>query len=162
MTNPLLGTAKIDHICIVVNNLDEAKKAYAEFFGTEEPDTLFLPDAEVTKTVYYGKDAPQIDGTLAILNLGNLRIELLQPNAEDSVWRDFIKRRGEGLHHIGMNVSGVVDDIEESIAVCEDAGWPLIQKGFYGDTEGKATGAYAYIDAAASLKCCLELLCDFK
>lgn len=158
----LLGTAKIDHICIVVNDLDAAKKQYAKFYGTEEPQTLFIPGADVTKTVYRGKNVPEITCKLAILNLGNIRIELLEPNAAKSIWRDFIEERGEGLHHIGMHVGDVVKDIGQSIEACEKEGWPLIQKGYYGDSEGNATGAYAYIDADNGLKCCLELLCDFK
>jgi LAO/AO transport system kinase len=43
----------------------------------------------------------------AMLPLGESRIELLEPTAEDSVIGRFLAKRGEGLHHIAVHVEGI-------------------------------------------------------
>ncbi len=42
-----------------------------------------------------------------MLPLGESRIELLEPTAEDSVIGRFLAKRGEGLHHIAVHVDGI-------------------------------------------------------
>jgi LAO/AO transport system kinase len=43
----------------------------------------------------------------AMLPVGESRIELLEPTAEDSVIGRFLAKRGEGLHHIAVHVDGI-------------------------------------------------------
>jgi len=45
----------------------------------------------------------------AMLPLGDSRIELLEPTAEDSVIGRFLAKRGEGLHHVAVRVAGIDD-----------------------------------------------------
>ena len=44
---------------------------------------------------------------VAMLPMGESRLELLEPTAEDSVIGRFLEKRGEGLHHIAMKVADV-------------------------------------------------------
>lgn len=150
---PLLGTRKPAQIAIVVNDVEEVKRAYAEFLGVEVPPTVDAGTYEVSKTEYMGKPAPEAGCKMAFFNLETLDLEIIEPNAAQSTWRDFLEEKGEGLHHIAFRVA----DLHKSIKDCEDFGMKLTQWGYYGD----ASGCYAYLDACETLGCFIELLQDF-
>lgn len=80
---------KIDHIAIAVRSLDSALKSYS--------DALGLSDWNI-------EDVPDQKTRVAFLPMGESRIELLAGTAEDSPIARFIAKRGEGLHHICIQV----------------------------------------------------------
>jgi len=93
-----------------------------------------------------GKPSPEAGAWLAFFEAGpGLSIELIQPNGVKSIWQDVLDQKGEGFHHIALNVEG--NTLNGGIAACEAAGMKLVQKG----------NGYAYVDATADLKCILEL-----
>ncbi|PIS27733.1 MAG: methylmalonyl-CoA epimerase [Candidatus Marinimicrobia bacterium CG08_land_8_20_14_0_20_45_22] len=87
---------QIDHIGIAVSMLDQQVPFYRdilrlEFIGIEE-----VPEQKV-KT--------------ALFQIGEVRIELLEPTSPESPIAKFIEKRGEGLHHIAYRSDGIVDEI---------------------------------------------------
>lgn len=91
----------IDHLGIAVKSLEAAKQFYRnlglEIHGEE------TVAAEKVK--------------LAMVPLGESRIELLEPTAEDSPIAKFLAKRGEGMHHVALhvtNLSAVVAKMKES------------------------------------------------
>ncbi|MCD6373455.1 MAG: methylmalonyl-CoA epimerase [Thermococcus sp.] len=99
---------KIDHIGIAVANLEEAIKVW-EGLGLKVEEIEEVPDQKV-KT--------------AIIHVGESRIELLEPTAEDSPIAKFLAKRGEGIHHIALGV----DNIEEHLEKLKEAGYRLIDE----------------------------------
>jgi methylmalonyl-CoA/ethylmalonyl-CoA epimerase len=85
-----------DHVAIAVKNLDEALKVYQR-----------LGDFEVRRTEVPGQKVK-----IALVKVGDVNVELLEPLSEDSNVSKFLKERGEGLHHIAF----AVEDIEASMA----------------------------------------------
>ena len=83
---------KLDHIGIAVRSLSDALKFYR--------DTLGMPCTSV-------EDVPAEKVRVALLPLGDTRIELLEATAADSAIAQFIEKRGEGIHHIAIEVSGL-------------------------------------------------------
>ncbi|MFQ5907073.1 MAG: methylmalonyl-CoA epimerase [bacterium] len=55
------------------------------------------------------------DGTmnLAIMDAGNAKVELLEPKEEDSPVGRFLRKRGEGIHHIALSVKRIEEYIEK-------------------------------------------------
>ncbi|MCA9871637.1 MAG: methylmalonyl-CoA epimerase [Caldilineae bacterium] len=92
---------KINHIAIVVNNLDTALQAYHE--------TLGLPIGE-------RKVMPQQEVEIAFLPTGDSLIELITPTTEDSGVAKYLAKRGEGLHHICLEVTDVDAALAEMLA----------------------------------------------
>ncbi len=88
---------KIDHIGIVVRDLQEALKVYEAALGLPLKDVVDLPDQRVE---------------VAFLPLGESNIELVQPTADDTGIAKFLATRGEGIHHICIEV----EEIEASLA----------------------------------------------
>ena len=98
---------KIDHIGIAVRSLDQALEFYRDALGA----------VPVHRTV-----VEQENVEAAVLLAGDGRIELLEPMSEDSVIARFIERRGEGLHHLALQV----DDIESAARAVRRSGRRLV------------------------------------
>jgi len=99
---------KIDHIGIAVKNLDEAVDLYKKL-GFEVKEIEEVPEQKVK---------------VAMLPVGESKIELLEATSEDSPIAKFIERRGEGVHHIAINVS----DIEKALQNAKENGLQLIDE----------------------------------
>ena len=88
---------KIDHVAIAVRSLSSALKFYS--------DALGLNDWRI-------EDVPDQKTRVAFLPIGESRIELLEATSEDSPITRFIAKRGEGLHHICIQVQNLDAEIE--------------------------------------------------
>jgi methylmalonyl-CoA/ethylmalonyl-CoA epimerase len=91
----------IDHLGIAVKSLTEAKKFYEKLGLQVMPEEIV--EAEKVR--------------LAMVPVGESRIELLEPTSPDSTIARFIEKRGEGLHHVAVHVndlSGTVERLKAS------------------------------------------------
>src|SRR5512143_1630452 len=108
---------RIDHVAIVVEDLDSALAVYR--------DALAL-------TVSHVETLAAQDVKIGFLPSGESEIELLEPINPDSGIARFLAKRGEGLHHICLEV----DDIRQTLADLKARGIQLIgetpQRGVYG------------------------------
>jgi methylmalonyl-CoA epimerase len=100
---------KIDHLGIAVKAVDEAAKMYETVLGLKVTGTDQVDDQGVR---------------VAMLDIGESRFELLEAIREDSPIGKFVAKRGEGLHHIAVQV----DNIEASLAQLKAAGVRLIDE----------------------------------
>jgi methylmalonyl-CoA/ethylmalonyl-CoA epimerase len=89
--------AEIDHLGIAVKSLAEARKFY-EKLGLE-----VMPEetVEVEKV------------RVAMVPVGESRIELLEPTSPDSAIAKFLEKRGPGLHHVALQVTNLAERVEE-------------------------------------------------
>lgn len=108
---------RIDHIAIVVENLEKALEVYRDALGM---------------TVAAVKEMPEQDVKMAFLPTGDSEIELLEPLSTESGIAKYLAKRGEGLHHICLEV----DDIAATLADLKAKGAQLIdetpKRGAYG------------------------------
>ncbi len=95
--------ARLEHVAIAVEDLDAAVAVYSAVLG--RPDS----GREVV-------DSEQVQ--IAFFDLGDARLELLEPTASDSPVGRFLERRGPGLHHIALEVT----DVEAALERCQAAG----------------------------------------
>ncbi|HEY7099441.1 MAG TPA: methylmalonyl-CoA epimerase [Terriglobales bacterium] len=86
----------IDHLGIAVKSLAAAKPIYEKLGFTISPE----------ETV----EAEQV--RLAMVPVGESRLELLEPTSETSPIAKFIAKRGEGLHHISLRVPDLGSVVE--------------------------------------------------
>ena len=99
---------KIDHLGIATKSIDEALRFWRDL-GLSLVDTEEVADQKVR---------------VAILPLGEARVELLEPTNLDSPVARFLERRGPGLHHVAVRVH----DIRETLARLQAAGARLIDE----------------------------------
>lgn len=98
---------RIDHIGIAVKSLAEAVKVYQDAIGLSVSGYDEVDDQGVR---------------VAMLAIGESRIELLEPTRADSPIEKFMSKRGEGIHHIAVRV----DNIEEALERLKASGARLI------------------------------------
>jgi methylmalonyl-CoA/ethylmalonyl-CoA epimerase len=89
---------------------------------------------------------------LALSWIGPLRIELIQPLEGDTVYADFVRDHGYGVHHFGVRV----EDMAAAIAEAEAAGLAITMDGAGFGADGD--GHYAYLDSEATLGVTIELI----
>jgi len=94
---------KIDHLGIAVRSISDSLGFYRDALGLELHGTETVEDQGVN---------------VALLPVGESRIELLEPVSEETPVGRFIAKRGEGLHHICYEV----DDLGARIAEMKDRG----------------------------------------
>jgi len=100
---------KIDHLGIATKGIDEALAFWSEALGLENVHTEVVEDQKVR---------------VAMLPIGESRIELLEPTSDDSPISNFLEKRGGGIHHIAVRV----DDIESSLNRLKAKGMRLIDE----------------------------------
>jgi methylmalonyl-CoA epimerase len=97
---------QIDHLGIAVKSLAEAKQFY-EKLGLEVTSEETVESEKVR---------------VAMVPVGESRIELLEPTVPDSTIAKFLEKRGQGLHHLALQVS----DLSRTVARLKAAGTRLI------------------------------------
>lgn len=100
---------KINHLGIATKGIEEALKFWENALGLENVHTETVEDQKVR---------------VAMLPLGESRIELLEPTSEDSPISKFLEKRGGGIHHIAVEV----EDIEAALAKLKAEGARLIDE----------------------------------
>lgn len=88
---------KIDHIGIAVRSIDDALELYRDSLGLDPIQRTVVEHEKVEA---------------AVLPTGGGRIELLEPTSEDSVIARFLDRRGQGVHHVALQVECIESAVE--------------------------------------------------
>jgi len=85
-----------------------------------------------------------------MIAVGESRIELLEPTGSEGAIAKYIEKRGEGMHHLALEVS----DIQGMLKVLKEKGVPLI------DTEPRigAGGARVALLHPKAAKVLIELV----
>jgi len=101
---------KVNHVAIVVKNLDEALQLYENLFGVKPSKINNVP-------------AQGVKAALLPMAQGG-EIELLEPINPDSGVAKFLESRGEGIHHICLEV----DNVDQELSRLAEKGIQLIDK----------------------------------
>lgn len=100
---------KINHIGIAVNSIVDAAKLYTEGLGLKVKD-IEIVEAQKVRT--------------AFIPVGESKIELLESTDPEGVIAKYIEKRGEGLHHLALEVS----DIQQALDTLREKGIQLIDE----------------------------------
>ena len=88
---------KIDHIAIAVNDVEESAKVYQQALGADHIEFETV-ESEGVK--------------VAIIELENGRIELMQPTNDSSPIKKFLDKKGQGLHHMALDTDNIEGEVE--------------------------------------------------
>ena len=100
---------KIDHLGIATREIAETLEFWRDALGLHLHDIEEVPDQKVR---------------VAMLDLGESRVELLEPPSADSPIAKFLEKRGPGIHHIAVGV----DDINAALNRLRNHGARLIDE----------------------------------
>ena len=127
---------KIDHLGIAVRSISDSLQFYHEALGLELAGSEIVEDQGVK---------------VALLPVGESRIELLEPFSEETTVGRFIARRGEGLHHICYEV----DDLSSKLNDLKSRGIRLLEGYPRRGAEGKLV---AFLHPASAHGVLVELV----
>lgn len=145
----ILGTSLVTQIGLIVKDAEATGAAYANMLGLPKPAANWTAGYSEALTRYYGKPT-EARAKLAFLKVGDkLDIELIQPDENESVWREFLDKKGEGVQHIAFVVKDGMGNVLKRL---EDEGCACTMRGEY------KGGRYAYVDTYDKLKVDIELL----
>ncbi|MBI5604202.1 MAG: VOC family protein [Deltaproteobacteria bacterium] len=99
---------KIDHICIAVKNLEEARKRWEPFLGKSGPDDAYIDESEKIRVARYW--------------IGEVGFELMESTTPEGDVAKFIEKRGEGVMLLSFNVDNTRAAVEE----LKGKGYPFI------------------------------------
>ena len=99
----------IDHVGVAVKDIEAALAFFKKVFDVPDAEIVLMEDQGVRAT---------------LIEVGQTRLELLEPTGPESGVGRFIERRGEGLHHLAFNVT----DISGKLQTLQTLGVDLIDQ----------------------------------
>ena len=148
-----MSTEQFRHVTqvgFIVKDIEEARAAWAELLGAEEPSIVETESSESTHMTFKGKPS-EGRAKLAFFRLENLTVELIQPVGGPSTWQDFLDEHGSGIHHIAFNV----ENLDETLGKFKSMGIGIEQKGDY------KGGCYTYLASKSKLGGAVEILHNY-
>lgn len=115
------GIKRIDHVAIVVRDMDAALGFYRDTLGIEPSRVIDFP-SEGVKIAFLPMGGP-----------GGSEIELLEPASSETGVARFLEKRGGGLHHICLEVP----DIERALDELREQGTPVLDETPRATAEGR-------------------------
>lgn len=94
---PLRAPGRVHHVAVVVRSVEQALRFYR--------DGLHL-EVEMVKPI------PSDGVTIAFLGVGESKIELVEPTDESTGVARFLESRGEGFHHVCLEVADVAAELD--------------------------------------------------
>ena len=99
----------IDHVGMVVRDLDTAVALYTQAFDVQGWEHIALPERHMA---------------VAVAHVGTALIELIAPTSADAAFAKFLDARGPGMHHVAYRVA----DIAAALAQVKARGITLIDE----------------------------------
>jgi methylmalonyl-CoA epimerase len=91
--------SKIDHIGIAVKKIEASLPLYRDLLGLKNIRIEKVPEQKVR---------------VAMIQVGEVKIELVEALGPDSPIAKFIEKRGEGIHHIAFSTDDIRDELQKA------------------------------------------------
>ncbi len=150
MTNSPIDyiAAGCSQIAFVVKDIKAGQKFFNQHLGV--PKFYLFEDIKIEDRIYRGREG-NFRQHLALAYAGDIQLELIEPISGDSIFFDFLKSKGEGMHHLGF----LVNDYDLAVGDFAQNGYPLIQSGRVGSTPG---ARFALFDTSAAIGSLMEII----
>jgi len=135
---------RIEQVGIVVKNREEAVEKLSSVWGV---GPFRLWEVDLPEGIVRGEKR-RCKAKLAFAEAGPIEIELIEPGEGETTWSEFLRDKGEGVHHVAMWVK----DIEAELESYKKDGVAVLQSG----DDGKVK--FAYMDTETTAGVIFELL----
>jgi methylmalonyl-CoA/ethylmalonyl-CoA epimerase len=129
-----MKTTRINHLGIAVQDVQAAAAVY-EAMGLSVDRVIEVPEQKVR---------------VAFIPIGESTIELVQPTSSESTVAQYLETRGEGLHHLALEV----EDIEAALTELDRQGYRLIDR----TPRRGAEGRIAFLHPRSTGRVLIELV----
>lgn len=135
-----LRLPQLGQVGFVVRDVDRTAAFYEEVLGL---GPWVILEGDTVRCTNRG-EAVTIRGRVGMAQIGPVQFELIQILEGESIHREALEEKGEGLHHLGF----FVRDLEARLRACEQANIPVLQRGTL--KQAGLTIEYAYLDTVAT------------
>ena len=144
---PKIKIGEISQIGIIVRDLQKAVDNYWTIFGIGPWQIVEMKPPILNDVTMRGNlvEATMLAG---IAQSGSIQLELIQPLEGPSIWKEFLKEKGEGLHHIQSHVH----DPKGALAAFKEMGVDVLMSGRIGNN------IFYYMDTQPLLGIILEFI----
>lgn len=154
MESSLGSNWRFRHVALVVRDMDKAVKQYESLLGTGvfRPETI-MDSSTFSDYKVYGKTPTTVHKSRfkhSEIGPDKLDLEFISPIEGEPIYKDFLERQGEGLHHIAF----AVDDLDAETAKLVARGIPVLTSVKRPNGRG-----FAYFDFGG---CLIELIGTVK
>jgi len=128
---------KFHHVSVMVKDIDKAIKHYDTLGVGPFPPTIGPKGVPLIDQSLRGHKSDFVmDLRYAESGFGGLKFEIVEPLEGESIYKEFLDKKGEGVHHIAFTV----DDLDAETAKMAERGFKVVQTG------QTARGKFAYFD----------------
>ena len=104
----------VTQLGFVVRDIDEKMEHYSKILGVKPWDVYtFSPETGVRNFKWKGEEVEDFEFKIALAKFGGVQFELIEPVKNVPIYQDFLREKGEGIHHIKQMVRK--ENKEESI-----------------------------------------------
>ena len=147
LVEPKIKIDEIIQIGIVVRDLQKAVENYWATLGIG-PWQIVRMEPPILREVTLRGKLVEASMLAAIAQSGSIQLELIQPLEGPSIWKEFLEKRGEGLHH----VQSLVQNPKVALAKFKEMGVDVLMSGKI------ANNIFYYIDTEPLLGIILEFI----
>lgn len=145
-----MGERKIAQVCMIVKDIQKAMEQYWKIWGVGPWAIHYFNPESIRDFIVRGKRVEnEFEVIIAVSQLGDIQIELIQPIKGPSIYWEFLDKKGEGIHHIKEYVSD--NNIEKDLNEYKQKGIEVIQSGKFDED------VFYYLDTEPTLGYLLEL-----
>lgn len=126
---------QITEIGVAVKDLEKATRLFVDLLGAEAGEVITVDRYQMR---------------YRMCRLGNVDFELMEPTGDKGVIADFIKARGQGLHHVAF----AVEDLEARLASLKEMGVGLINE----EPQELHGGKFAFVHPSSFAGVMFELI----
>jgi hypothetical protein len=146
MQQPLV--TDIAQIGVVVENVNETIQNYQKILGLDDWHINYVDTRKGLGTEFrFRNKEVDVKAKIAWITIGNVELELIEPQDEDSLYAKFLKEKGPGLHHIML----APENFEQCKQTCLDHHVPLLVEGKLQQTE------FALLDSLSKMGMVIEI-----
>lgn len=135
-------------VAFVVKDIQAGQKFFNKHMGV--PRFYLFEDIKIEEKTYRGNKG-SFRMHLALAYAGEIQIELIEHISGESIFKEFLEKKGEGMHHLGF----IVDDYKKAVDELTANGYPVAQSGRVGSTPG---ARFALFDTEADIGSIMEIL----
>jgi methylmalonyl-CoA/ethylmalonyl-CoA epimerase len=126
---------QLDHICVAVRSIPSAKKRLCDILRYQAKTEMVKNTRQDVLVQFFSK-------------AGSLDIKLIQPASPESPLKNFLKSRGEGLHHLGFKA----EDVHQAIDTLQERGARITADPLPGEAFDDELIAFAYIAGGLNIE----------
>jgi methylmalonyl-CoA/ethylmalonyl-CoA epimerase len=134
-------------VAMVVRDLEATMKAYVDDYGIG-PWQIYEFDPSTVEGMVKDDEPAEYAFRIAVTMVGSVQWELIEPGDDKSMYAEFLREHGEGLHHVAV---ATAEGFDSTIAAARSKGHNILQGGLYNGVK------FAYLSTDRDLKAITEI-----